>query len=131
MPLFGTRQAGGTLAALIPGEEITLFNAETITAPQASIAFARGYNPGGTSGFAMTFQVEFAASPTTAAVQILGTNKQQLADGTAITLADWTVLVEQDNTQTFSYTDEGSSAFYCVYVASQSAGGAITATVKA
>jgi hypothetical protein len=48
-------------------------------------------------------------------------------------LADWVSL----NTMTFSgsittagYTDTNRYEFYCVYVASQSGGGAITATVQ-
>jgi hypothetical protein len=129
MPLFGAAQAGGQLTSLIPGEVLSLFAADSVTAPQASMAVSRGYSPGGFTNFGITFQITFASSPT-AVTQILGTNVYQYP-GKAFVLTEWTVLYTSTNLQSDSYTDAGASRFYCGYVVSQSGGGAITLTANA
>lgn len=129
MPLFGIPQAGGQLTSVVPGTTLTLFAAtDTVTAPQASIAFSRGYSPGA-GGFPITFQIGFAATPT-AVTQILATNVYQYP-GKAFVLTDWTVVYTSTNLQTDSYTDIGVSLCYCAYVVSQSGGGAITVVANA
>lgn len=129
MPPYGIPQAGGQLTSVIPGTTLKLFNAESITPAQASIAFSRGYAPGGSGGFPITFQIEFAAVPT-AVTQILATNVYQYP-GKVFNLAEWTVVYTSTNLQTDAYTDAGASMFYCAYVVSQSAGGVITVIVNA
>ena len=116
MPNYGTPQAGGTLTALQPGDAMYLFNAESPTAPQASVAFARAVGPSA-SDQGVTFQIEFAAAPT-ASVLIQGSNVD--SDAWYIT------LYTSSNKQFDSYTDTQRFAFYRSKLASQSAGGALT-----
>lgn len=119
MPNYGVVQAGGTLTSLCPGDgPYFLFNAESPTAPQASVAFSRGsYQPADDAG--VTFQIIFASAPT-ASVTIQGSNVD--------TAADYVVLFTSTNKQFDSYTDTARFRFYRSAVASQSAGGAITVT---
>ena len=122
MPNYGTLQAGNTLpTALQPGDSMLLFNAESPTAPQSSIAFAVGYNPGGGGSNPIVFEAVWASSPT-ATLYIQGSNTD--ADAQYITLGTIT------NTSPAYYADSGGFAFYRVQLASQSAGGAITVKVK-
>ena len=120
MPDYGVAQAGGVLTSLQPGDSYTLFNAETPTAPQASVAFAFsvGPNPGNNS---KTFHIDFASAPT-AVVDIQAAN--------ADVDADYITVYTSTNLQHDAYTDIGTSAFYRAKLASQSAGGAITVTVQ-
>ena len=129
MPLYGVAQAGGVCTSIIPGELINLFAAETITAPQASIALSKGYAPGGSAGFPITFQILFASSPT-AVTEILATNVYQFP-GKTFNLNEWTVVYTSTNLISDAYTDNGMSAFYCAYVVSQSGGGKITVSANA
>ena len=124
MPNYGTPQAGFNqtspglnLTTLLPGDRLALFNAETPTAPQASVAFARGYAPQGQPP-RITFTVAFAAQPT-AVVQIQGANQD--LDAQYQTLFSSAV-----NDQTSSYVDNGCFAFYRARLDSQTAGGALT-----
>lgn len=116
MPNYGTPQAGGTLTALQPGDELYLFNAETPAAPQASIAFARGYSPSGDDA-GVTFQILFAAAPTDSLV-IQGSNIDSDAD--------YETLYTSTSKQQDAYTDTGRWAFYRAKLVSQTAGGAVT-----
>ena len=132
MPAFAVAQSGGltppslNIAALYPGDGLYfLFNAESPAAPQASVVIERG--SGATmSDQGITFFIEFAAAPTSS-VQILGANNPNLQ---AFNLVDWQSLYTSANKQTDAYTDTARFRFYCVYVASQSAGGTITVTAK-
>lgn len=128
MPLYGTAQGGGVLTTLIPGELLTLFSAESLTAPQASIAVNRGFGPGA-GGFPITFQILYASSPT-AVMQVLATNVSQFP-GKSFVLSEWVVVYTSTNLQTDAYTDAGASQFYCAYLVSQSGGGAVTVTANA
>lgn len=121
MPAYGTPQAGGVLTSLIPGDPLHyLFNAETLTAPIASIAFSRGTGTAdGTPE--MTFQISFVSAPT-AVVVIQGSNQ----DIDALYATLWT----STNTQDDNYTDTARWAFYRARLVSQSGGGALTVTVK-
>ena len=123
MPSYGLPQAGG-ITALYPGDSLTLFGAETPSAPQASIVFARGMSPSGDAG--TTFQSGFASSPT-ATLEVLGSNIAPAAD---FTLGDWAVLYTSTDKPADSYTDLNRFAYYCVYLATQSAGGAVTVAVQ-
>lgn len=124
MPSYGTPQAGG-LTAVYPGDALTLFAGETPTAPQASVVFARGMSPSGDDA-GITFQSGFADNPT-AVLEVLGSNIAPAAD---FALLDWAVLYTSTDKQTDSYTDTNRFAYYCVYLPSQSAGGAITVAVQ-
>lgn len=116
MPNYGVAQAGGVLTSVPVGEKFTLFNAESVTAPQASVAFNRAPSPSGADQ-GITFTIDFASSPT-ASVTIQGSNTD--VD------ADYLVLATSSNKQHDSYTDTGRFAYYRANVASQSGGGAIT-----
>lgn len=129
MPLYATPQAGGVLTSIVPGSDMALFDAESPNAPQASIAFSRGYAPGGSGGFPITFQIGFADDPT-AVTNILATNVFQYP-GKAFNLAEWFVVYTSTDLQNDEQTDVGMSMFYCAYLVSQSGGGAITVTVNA
>ena len=121
MPAYGVTQAGGSPTALQPGDSMYLFQAETPTAPQASVAFARGYNPGGGGSSPIVFEATWAVAPT-AVLNIQGSNVD--SDGAYITLGTIT------STSPGYYADAGGFAFYRVQLASQSVGGAITVRVQ-
>ena len=114
----GTTVAGPT--ACIPGDQLILFNNETVTPPQASIVMARANSPSG-SDQGTTFFIEFAAVPTDS-LKILGSNKTTAA---VFNLTDWYALYTSTNKKTDYYTDTGRFAYYCAYLASQSAGGKV------
>lgn len=115
----GATTAGPT--ALASGDNLALFNNETVAALEASIVVAPMTSPSGADA-SITFVSQFAAAPT-ASLQILGTNKTPAA---VFTLADWYALWTSTNKQQDYYTDTGRFAYYCAYVASQSAGGKLT-----
>jgi hypothetical protein len=118
--------AGGVVA-LQPGDIYLLWNAESPSATQASIPFAVGYAPGGSGASVITFTAEWATTPT-AVLSIYGSNKAPAATFTA---ADWTpTALGTITAQSGYYADAGGFAFYCAVLTSQSAGGAITVTVK-
>ena len=122
MPVYGTVTAGNLLpTALQPGDSMALFNAESPTAPKASIAFARGYNPGGGATNPIVFTASWATTPT-ATLNIQGSNVD--SDAQYQTLGTIT------NLSPAYYADAGGFAFYRVQLASQSAGGAITVLVQ-
>jgi hypothetical protein len=100
---------------------MALFAAETIAAaPQASIAIAIG--PALGAGYApINFDIEFAAAPTSS-VQIQGAMND--------TNSAYQTLYTSTNKQQDYYGDVGKFRFYRAYLASQSAGGAITVTVS-
>lgn len=109
MPNYNVPQAGGVLTALQPGDgPYYLFNAESPTAPQASVAFARGYSP--TGNMALTFQVVDA---TTAVVQIQGSNLDVAADYVVLHTSNMASGTPLD-----SYTDLNGFAFYRAYLVS-------------
>lgn len=126
MPNYGDLPAnvGATTAgptSLEIGGSLPLFNNETVVAAQASIVMARAESPSG-SDQGTTFTSNFAAAPTSS-LQILGSNKVPAA---VFTLSDWYVLFTSTNKQQDYYTDTGRFAYYCAYLASQSAGGKLT-----
>lgn len=120
MPLYGVAQAGGVLTCLIPGDSMTLFAAETLTAPQASVAFNRGESPSGNDQ-GCTFQILFATAPTST-LAIQGSNLD--VD------ADYVTLFTSTSKQQDGYTDTGRWAFYRAKLLTQSAGGAVTVNVQ-
>ena len=126
----GTAVAGPT--ACIPGDSLALFNNETVAAtPQASIVMARAMSPVG-SDQGTTFFIEFAAPPTDS-LEILGSNNAPVANAAGVyifNLADWYVLFTSTNKQQDYYTDTGRFAYYCAYLASQSAGGKVTVNAQ-
>lgn len=102
MPNYGTVQAGG-IVALYPGDEpYYLFNAESPTAPQASVPFARAMGPTqGDNG--STFQILYVNAPT-AVIAIQGSNIESAAD--------YITVYTSTNLKTDVYTDIGRFAFY-------------------
>ena len=102
---------------LQPGDKMALWNAETPSAPAASVAFARGMATSG-SDQGSTFQVHF---PGTASVQIQAANIDNDASytnvGTAIA------------TSGGSYTNTERFAFYRAQVAALT-GGNVTVVVQ-
>lgn len=116
MPNYGTLQSGGGVTAVAPGDSMVLFNAESPTAPQASIAFARGIGiTGQPSG--IVFTAKWAAAPT-ATLAIQGSN--------ADVDADYQTLNTVTNSQYANYADVGNFLFYRGKLLTQSAGGAVT-----
>ena len=126
MPNYGDLPAGvgattASPTAVQPGDSLALFNNETIAAPpQASIVLARVQGREDADQ-GITFFIEFAASPTDS-LQILGTNKLPAA---VFNLVDWFSLYTSSNKQQDGYTDTARYAYYCAYLASQSAGGKV------
>lgn len=124
MPNYGVAQAGSpggnNLTEIQPGDLFYLFNAESPTAPQASVAVAMGYVPNNASG-QVVFTVHWAAAPT-AALVIQGSHVD--VDAQYQTLTTFT------NVQDGYYADVGGFAFYRAKLSSQSAGGAVTVIAK-
>ena len=120
----GTTVAGPT--ACVPGDQLILFNNETVTAAQASIVMARAKGPGDDDA-GTTFFIEFAAAPTDS-LEILGSNKTPVPNAAGVyvfNLADWYLLFTSTNKQQDYYTDTGRFAYYCAYMATQAAGGKV------
>lgn len=124
MPNYGTLPstgAGSGVAATVldPGDQQYLFNAETPTAPQLSIAFCRSSGPTGVPS-GITFTIK-APSGT---ILILGANVDTLAEWT---LAVAVPLYTSTNQAFASYSDLGNFNFYCC----QMSAGTGTVTVLA
>ena len=114
-------QPGGfNVVSLVPGDSYLLFNAESPTPAQRSIAFSMGYNPGGGGTPPVLFQATWATTPT-AVVTIYGSNTDVAADY---------ISLGTINSQGGYYGDAGGFAFYCAELTSQSGGGAVTVKVK-
>jgi hypothetical protein len=113
MPNYGTLTP---ITSLHPGDSLVLFNAESPAALQSSIAFSRGYNPGGGETSPITFTASWDVAPT-AVLNIQGANTD--AEGQYVTLGTITASPGY-------YADLGGFQFYRVQLASQSAGGAVT-----
>lgn len=131
MPNYAVAQSGGltppslNIAALYPGDGIYfLFNAEAPAAGQASVVFERAAGPVADAG--STFEINFSAAPTSS-IQILGSNNPNLQVFNSV---DWQVLLTSTNKQTDAYTDTARFRFYCVLVASLTAGPTLTVTAK-
>jgi hypothetical protein len=121
MPNYGIPQVGGVLASVLPGDTYTLFNAETPTAPQSSVAFARGYTPGTGASAPILFTVSFANASPTAQVDIMASNVD--AD------SQYQVVNSVVNSQLGFYQDAGNFAYYRARLTSGS-GGALTVIAK-
>lgn len=118
MPLYGAVQSGSNLTSVEPGESYTLFNAETLTAPQSSIAFLRGYTPGAGQPAGIVFTVHFAAASPTATVAIQASN----GDSDLLYQTVGSIV----NVQNGYYADAGNFKYYRAQLVSQSSGGALT-----
>lgn len=94
-----------------------LFNAESPTAPQSSIAVAVNNRAG-----AVQFDISFLSAPTSS-VLIQGSNVN--------TDAEYETLKTSTSVQKDGYTDTGGWRFYRAKLATQSAGGPLTVTVSA
>lgn len=120
MPLYSL-----PVIALYPKDSYTLFSAsDTLVAGSNSQIItigAAGPVPRGV----MTFQGDFASSPT-AAYEILGSNTQPTATAPD---PNGTVLYTSTNKQHDNYTDNLGFTFYWAQLVSQSGGGALTLTV--
>jgi hypothetical protein len=122
MPNYGVAQIGGQLTCVYPGDPFYLFNAETPTPPQASVAFNRGNSPSFDDA-GTTFQISWATAPTATldSVSIQGSN-----DG-----VHWQTLytsaagLQQDN-----FTDITRWQFYRALLNAESTGGALTVLVQ-
>lgn len=108
--------------AILPGDEVTLFDGETVTAPQASIAVAMAYKEA--SGVpTVSVSIGFASSPTDV-VAVQTANED--VDSAYVTVAN----AESTNTENDIFQTQIAAPFMRLMVVSQSAGGAITATVR-
>lgn len=118
MPLY-TDTTKGPVAAQ-PGDTITLFNAETLTAPTSSIALNRATGPGNKPS-GIVFTIRYASAPTgVMTIQAANDNVEaQYQD-----IWTWT------STQNDWYADAGNFAWYRAHLVSQSAGGAVTVVAQ-
>lgn len=119
LPITGTGTGQGS-TALGSGDWIALFNAETLTAPQSSIAISEVPGVGGPTE--ITFSIAFAAAPTSSLV-IQGANTD--VD------AAYQTLYTSTNKQADNYTDTVAWGYYRAQLVSQSAGGACTVVARA
>jgi len=119
LPITGTGTGQGS-TALGSGDWIALFSAETLTAPQSSIAISQVPGVGGPTE--ITFSIAFAAAPTSVLV-IQGANSD--TDAAYQTLFTSTSKL-QDN-----YTDTVAWGYYRAQLVSQSSGGACTVIARA
>jgi hypothetical protein len=127
MPNYGVAQAGSNptlglnLTSLQSGDtDYFLFNAEVLTAPQASVAFSRANAPGAQTTY--TFSIDYASAPT-AVMTIQGSNTD--VD------ADYVTLYTSTSIQHDFWTDTGAWKYYRAALVSQSGGGAVTVKVHA
>ena len=114
MPLYGALLPGGGPTALGPGDSIALFNAETPTAPQASMAISTAFSYEQKN---IVFTTSFAAAAT-AVVVIQGSNVD--VDG------QYQTLYTSTNKQGDYYADYGGFKYYRAQLVSYVAGGALT-----
>ena len=114
MPLYGVLLPGGGPTALSPGDSIALFNAETPTAPAASMAIVPAFSYSQKNS---VFTISFAAAAT-AVVVIQGSNVD--AD------AQYQTLYTSTNKQSDYYADYGGFGFYRAQLVSYVSGGALT-----
>ena len=115
------QQGGFNVVSLIPGDgPYTLFNAESPTAPQSSVAFCRGPAPGNEMPAGIVFTISWAAAPT-ATLAIQGSNVDSDAQYQDLHIS---------TTQQDYYLDLGNFAFYRAKLKTQSAGGAVTVIAK-
>ena len=125
MPVYGVAQAGSNataglnLTSLISGDDYVLFNAETLTAPQASVAFAVAYSVNG-EPVTKTFTMDFASSPT-AALLIQGANVD--------TDANYQTLYTSTNIQHDNYTDTLAFKYYRAKLSTGGSSNALTVRV--
>lgn len=122
MPLYGVAQAGGQITSISPGDEYWLFKAESLTAPQASVAFARGMSPS-MNDSGVTFLISYAAAPTaTLAIQASNIDLD----------AQYQTIYTSANLQLDNFSDTPPTRwkFYRAKLLTQSAGGAVTVLVQ-
>jgi len=118
MPLYGTIP----VPALSPGDSFTLFDAESVTAPQASAAVAMAYKEGtGTPQIAVS--ISFASSPTDV-VSIQTANED--VDAAYVTVSG----SHSSNTSPDIMQLAVAAKFVRAIVASQSGGGAVTVVLR-
>lgn len=128
MPSFGVAQSGGNanpslnIAAVFPGDQYYLFNAEAPAPPQASVVIERGKSPSGADS-GITFLIEFSTAPTDS-LQILGSNDPTALN--AFNINQWQSLYTSSNKQVDAYTDTGRYRYYCAYLASLTPGPTVT-----
>lgn len=122
MPLYGVKQAGGTVASIGPGEGDTLFDGtETPANGLKSVAFSRG-SAGGQPGYGATFYA--SGIPAACTVDIQGSNAD--IDGDYLTLQ----TLSPDANGNAAYTDIGYPAFYRATLSAYSTGAMPIVTVK-
>lgn len=119
MPLYGDTTKSPV--ALIPGQNLKLFDAETPSAGQSSIAFNRSPAPGDQVPSPIVFTFAFASAPT-AVVTVQGSN-----DNVEANFQD---LYTSTSLQHDFYADQGIFAWYRYHCVSYSAGGAFTGAVQ-
>lgn len=124
MPNYGVAQAGSpggsNLTELKPGDFFYFFNTESPVPPQASIALAMGYAPGGADA-EILFTISFSAAPTDSLV-IQASNVD--VD------SQYQTVYTSTNKQLDSYADLGLFAYYRVKVVTWTGGGTLTVIVK-
>jgi hypothetical protein len=119
MPVFNG-SANNLATQVQPGDTITLFAGETLTAPAVSFVIAP-VDAGPVCRNAITFQAHFASTPT-ASLTIKGSNFPPTASGPQHGITVGTAITTQDG----SVTATEGYAFYWVSLDSQSGGGALT-----
>lgn len=122
MPNYGVAQAGSqappnqglNLTVLNPGDAMYLFNAETPTAPQASVAFCRGVGPMEIPA-GLVFTIKISGANPTDTVLIQGSNTDLDAD--------YQTVFTSTNKQFDYYADIGEFSFYRAKLNSGTSGG--------
>jgi hypothetical protein len=117
MPLFNGF-ANNLATAVYCGDRITMFAAETLTAPATSIVIAIG--SAAVAVTEITFQSHFATSPT-ASLAVYGSNYYPTSSGPTNGLLQGTIT-----TQDASVTVQSIYEFYWCVLNSQSGGGALS-----
>jgi hypothetical protein len=129
MPLYNTPQAGGTLTAVLPGDNFTLFSLADFASNasgsgQLSVAFNRAPGYGMETPSSMVFSAAFATvQGSAAAIDILAWNNPNASDQQVI----GTISVAASSSTGY-YADVGLFAFYCARYTTGS--GSLQVTVK-
>lgn len=139
MPNYGVAQAGSNRAtptvvngaagqpggfnvvALQPGQSYLLFNAETLTAPQSSIAVLMAMGPDAGADRGVSFSIHFASAPT-AQVDIQASNVDDDAQ--------YVSVYSSTNRQNDGYVDYGRYLFYRAQLVSGGSNDALTVIIN-
>jgi hypothetical protein len=123
MPTYAIPQTGSNpdptknLTTLSPGDKLTLISAADAAGTGfKSVAFAKGYSPGGTRGFPVTYILSGCPNGSVVEIQWSGADVDAQYGGNA------QIALDSGGDGNGAYTDAGASPFYRAVVVTLNAG---------